>query len=84
MAVLRAVYKGSRSIRGGTWPLGLDGLTAVTTVVLMVLGGSMGVVEMGRLKAVGSMSPGIARANKSRTHEIVMPDQPSDCRDRSW
>ena len=78
IALLSAVYSGSRSIRGGTW-LDLDTFGALGACELRDLGGSIGVVEiMGRLKAAGSMS-GIVRscakaafeaqrANKSRAH----------------
>lgn len=57
IASLSAVYNGSKSIRAGTWLL-LDTLGALCDDALMVLGGSIGVVEMteGRLKAAGSMS----------------------------
>jgi len=56
IAVLSAVYSGSRSIRGGTW-LDLDTLGALGAGALRVLGGNIGVVDiMGRLKAAGSMS----------------------------
>lgn len=62
IALLSAVYNGSRSIRGGTW---LD-LTFGTlgAAELSVFGGSMGVVEIiGRLKAAGSMS-GIVKKSR--------------------
>jgi hypothetical protein len=61
IAVLSAVYSGSRSIRGGTW-LDFDTLGALGAGALNGFGGSIGVVEMeGRLKAAGSMS-GIVRS----------------------
>ena len=62
MAVLRAVYNGSRSIRWGVWPpLGnpFAATFCIDELELMVFGGSIGVVEIGRLKAVGSISVGI-------------------------
>lgn len=57
MACFRAVYSGSRSIRGGTW-LDLETFGALVTEVLSVFWGSNGVPELaeGRLKAAGSMS----------------------------
>jgi hypothetical protein len=60
IAVLRAVYSGSRSILGGTWPVFEDDFGTAGTDELTVFGGNIGVVEItGRLRAVGSISPGI-------------------------
>jgi len=56
IALLSAVYNGSRSIRGGTW-LDFETLGALGIGALIVFGGNIGVVDMdGRLKAAGSMS----------------------------
>jgi hypothetical protein len=61
IALLRAVYSGSRSIRGGTW-LDFEILGALGACALNGLGGNIGVVEIiGRLSAAGSMS-GIVRS----------------------
>ncbi len=61
IAVLSAVYSGSRSIRGGTW-LDFETFGALEADALKGFGGNIGVVEMeGRLKAAGSMS-GIVRS----------------------
>lgn len=63
IAALRAVYKGSRSIRWGTWPDLENDFATVGADELIVFGGNMGVVEIGRLRAVGSISPGIATSD---------------------
>ena len=56
IALLSAVYNGSRSIRGGTW-LDFDTFGTIGADALIVFGGRIGVVEMdGRLRAAGSMS----------------------------
>ena len=57
IADLRAVYRGSKSIRGGTW-LDLETFGWVGAVTLSDLGGSIGVEELtdGRLRAAGSIS----------------------------
>lgn len=58
-AALSAMYNGSKSIRGGTWRA-LDGFTIPGADAPIVFGGSIGVVDMARLRAAGSILMSIA------------------------
>ncbi len=73
IAPLTAMYKGSRSIRGGGGPA-TDLVTFGTSrdAASNDLGGRMGVVEMGRLKAAGSIS--------GMVKESARPPRPSTAR----